>query len=153
MSTTTNYAFQKFFSSWTELHPGAGPEELANALLDNVDSVLFAALAAAASTSIDAVVVRATDTSAPITQKTGTVMLTKGSAGAWTLAAPTATTDDGKILTIIAGTAFAHTVITPANKLNANKTTVTYAAVGDSVVLEAYNGVWLTRAVTGAVVS
>lgn len=149
VSTTTNYGFQKFFSSWTELHPGSGPEDLANSLLDNVDSVL----AAAPSNSLDAITVRSTDTSAPITQKTGTVILSKGSAGAWTLAAPAAGLDDGKILAIVGTTAFAHTVITPSGKLNGAHTTVTYAAVGDAVVLEAYNGIWYTRSLTGAAVS
>lgn len=116
----------------------------------NADSATLATLAAG---SKETVTVRATDTSAPITQKKATVLLTKGSAGAWTLAAPTAGDDDGSVLTIIAGTAFAHTVTTPLNIVNGGKHLVTYAAVGDSVVLEAYNGVWLTRGVGGAVVS
>jgi hypothetical protein len=157
--TTTNYALQKSLDSDPERSSGLaehwGPVMDAN--LDAIDTAIAAnaAAAAAASTSSlqDTVTARATDTSAPITQKTGTVILTKGSAGAWTLAAPTAATDDGKILTIIAGSAFAHTVITPANKLNGSHTTVTFAAVGDSVVLEAYNGVWYTRALNAAVVS
>jgi len=88
-----------------------------------------------------------------ISVKTGTVAITKGSAAALTLAAPTATTDDGKVLTIIGTTAFAHTVTTPSNKLNGNKTTVTYAAAGDSITVEAYQGVWYSRALKGALIS
>lgn len=126
---------------------------LTETLIGNASTATLAALATLAAGSQDAIVARSTDTSAPITQKTGTVMLTKGSAGAWTLAAPTATTDDGDVLTLIAGTAFAHTVTTPSNKVNGNKHIVTFAAVGDSIELEAYQGVWYSRSVNAAVIS
>jgi len=117
-----------------------------------VASSLTAPNATLAAGAQEAIVPRSTDTSAPITQKTGTVMLTKSTAGAWTLAAPTSGDDDGKILTLIAGSAHAHTVITPSGKLNAG-TTATFAAVGDAVILEAYQGKWYSRAVYGAVLS
>jgi hypothetical protein len=72
----------------------------------------------------------------------GKVILNAAGALAMTLAAPTVTTDDFKVLKIVGITAQAHTVTTPANKLNGNKHIITYAAVGDSVELMAYQGVW-----------
>jgi len=81
----------------------------------------------------------------------GTAMLTKGSIGAYTLAAPVAGSaanggQDGTEITIITGTAFAHVVTCPSNKINGNKTTATWtAAVGNSIALIAYNGVWYTQ--------
>lgn len=81
---------------------------------------------------------------------TGTAMLTKGSIGAYTLAAPSAGSpsaggQDGLTICIIAGTAFAHVVTCPANKINTNKLTATWtAAVGNSIELVAFNGVWYT---------
>jgi hypothetical protein len=86
--------------------------------------------------------------SAAIVSTIGKVMLTKTSAGAYTLAAPipglpAAGGNDGQLLNIICITAFAHTVTTPANKINGNKTTITFAAAaGNNVQLEAYQGVW-----------
>jgi hypothetical protein len=85
--------------------------------------------------------------------KTGTVAITKAGVAALTLAAPTATTDDGKVLTIIATTANAHTVTTPAAKLNGLHIATFGGAVGDSLVLEAYQGVWYTRSARNVVVS
>lgn len=38
--TTTNFGFQEFFSTWLDEHPGSGLIELANALLENLDTVL-----------------------------------------------------------------------------------------------------------------
>ena|SRR5438132_4117409 len=76
--------------------------------------------------------------------KAGAAVITKSSAAAvMTLAAPTAATDDGKVLRVVSTTAQAHTVTTPANKLNGNKLTATFGgAVGDCLDLIAYNGVW-----------
>jgi hypothetical protein len=79
--------------------------------------------------------------------KEGTALITKGSAAALTLAAPMAGSrdsggDDGKKLKIVATTAYAHTVTTPANKINSADDTVTYAAVGDFAELVAYGGIW-----------
>lgn len=73
-------------------------------------------------------------------------VLTKGSAGAYTLAAPTAA-QDGHKLRITSGTAYAH-VITATDKLHDGvtggaKDTATFAAfVGASIELVAYNQLW-----------
>ena len=76
--------------------------------------------------------------------KMGTAVITKSSAPAvMTLALPTATTDDGKILRIYAIGAQAHTVTTPAHGINANKNVTTFGgALGDCIVLLAYQAVW-----------
>jgi len=80
----------------------------------------------------------------PITLRAGVVMLTKASAAAMMLAAPSAD-DDGKILHIIAATAQAHTV-TVAGGVNgggAGADVGTFGgAVGDRVSLVAYDGKW-----------
>jgi len=90
--------------------------------------------------------------------KEGTVFIGGSSATALTLVAPTAGLpsaggDDGKVLRIIATTAHAHTVTTPANKINGADDTVTYAHVGDSIELVAYNGVWLVNGTPTATLS
>jgi hypothetical protein len=81
-----------------------------------------------------------------ITIKSGTVLITKGSAAAITLAAPTATTDDGKRLRVVSTTAFAHTVTqtTPGfnNGSTASDVGTFGTAVGNSFECEAYQGVW-----------
>ena len=81
-----------------------------------------------------------------ISQKEGTVIINKPvSLAALTLAAPTAGRDDGKRLTIIGISAFAHTVTqtTPGfNGGGAASDVATYATTGGCMVLEAYNGVW-----------
>jgi hypothetical protein len=80
---------------------------------------------------------------AAIPVASGTYVITKGSAGAYTLAAPVSGSDDGKYVVVVAQTAFAHTVTTPANKINGNKLTATFAAaIGNNVELVAYQGVW-----------
>jgi hypothetical protein len=85
-----------------------------------------------------------------ITIKSGKVIITKGSALAATLAAPTAGLlatggDDGKELEIYSTTAFAHTV-TIANGLagaGASADVGTFgAAAANRVTLQAYNGAW-----------
>lgn len=74
----------------------------------------------------------------------GFVVLTKGSAGAYTLAAPT---EDGQVLEITAGTAFAH-VVTATGLLHdgvtggAKNTWTSAAFVGSSAKLRAWNGKW-----------
>lgn len=80
----------------------------------------------------------------------GIAILSKtGSAGAYTLAAPVAVTNDGLELTIQSSTAFAHTVTqtTPGfNGSGAAQDVATFGgAIGDSMVVVAYNGVWLVR--------
>ncbi len=80
-----------------------------------------------------------------ITIKTGTVLITKGSAAALTLADPTAGTDDGKQLEVIATTAFAHTV-TIAGGLNGAGAAADVGTFGLAVAnrfrVTAYNGKW-----------
>jgi hypothetical protein len=81
-----------------------------------------------------------------LTKTTGIKVLTKGSVGAYSLAAPTAD-EAGRRLTIINGSAFAH-VITATNLIDDGvtggaKDTATFAAfVGASIELIAYNGKW-----------
>jgi hypothetical protein len=73
----------------------------------------------------------------------GFYLITKGSAGAYTLAAPVAGQDDGKYICVVASTAFAHTVTTPANKINGTLHVATFAAtIGNNVEFLAYQGVW-----------
>lgn len=81
-----------------------------------------------------------------ISVKTGIVFITKGTAAALTLAAPTAGTDDGKELTIMSTTAAAHTVTNSSPGFNAGgagKDVATFAAaIGNNMVLSAYQGTW-----------
>lgn len=85
----------------------------------------------------------------------GVFHITKGSAAAYTLRAPIAGLpnaggEDGLVLRIVSATAFAHVVTTPANKLNGNKATATFAAaVGNGIELHAKGGVWLVFVNTG----
>jgi hypothetical protein len=90
----------------------------------------------------------------------GTVVLTKGSAGAYLLAAPVAGLPavggmDGKKLKIIDGSGHAHTVTTPANGINgANHILTGGGTKGQSIELTAYNGTWLANgSVTGFAIS
>ena len=89
----------------------------------------------------------------------GVFHITKGSAAAYTLAAPvaglpTAGGQDGYILRICAATAFAHVVTTPANGLNGNKHIATFAAaIGNGIELHAKGGLWLVFANQGVTLS
>jgi hypothetical protein len=102
---------------------------------------------------------RSTDTSAPIVSKLGSVFLGKSTAGSWTLAAPTAGLpsaggDDGKTLKLIATTAQAHVVTTPASALNGSLHIATWAAaIGNNLELTAFNGVWYKVTATGVTLS
>jgi len=79
----------------------------------------------------------------------GKYVLTKGSAGAQTLAAPTAA-QQGTRVTVVAGSAFAH-VITATGLLDdgvtgGSKNTATFGAfVGSSITLIAYNLKWVVE--------
>lgn len=81
-----------------------------------------------------------------ITVKTGVVFITKGTAAALTLAAPTAGDDDGKVLTIVSTTAAAHTVTVATAGFNDGGTASdvgTFAAAkGNGLTLVAYAGDW-----------
>lgn len=78
------------------------------------------------------------------------ILIGGGSATALTLALPVAGDPDaggmdGVELTFSCITAHAHTVTTPADGINGGYDTVTFAAIGDAIILRAYNGVWYTR--------
>ena len=85
-----------------------------------------------------------------LTKNTGVKVLTKGSAGAYTLAAPTAA-EAGHRLTVINGSAFAH-ILTATNLIDDGvtggaKDTATFGAfVGASIELLAYNLKWTVLA-------
>jgi hypothetical protein len=85
---------------------------------------------------------------AAISLKAGVVIITKGTAAALTLAAPTATTDDFKVLHIVSTTAAAHTVTqtTPGfNNAGTSGDVATFgSAVGNAFTIVAYQGVWYT---------
>lgn len=83
----------------------------------------------------------------PITVKNGVAWLAKDPAGvvAATLADPTAGTDDFKVLTIIAGTAHAHTVTCASGfgGAGAGEDVATFSGVvGDTLTVMAYGGKW-----------
>ncbi len=81
------------------------------------------------------------DGAIPITA--ASYFVTKASAGAFTLAAPTATTHDGVKIKVISTTAFAHVVTCPSNKINGSAAVATMvAAAGEEVTFEAYQGIW-----------
>lgn len=78
-----------------------------------------------------------------------------GGAGAYGIHAPTAGTDDGKELWIITLSAQAHVITSNTDGFNAKGSsgTVTFtAAIGNAVLLRAYNGHWFTIVKTGVTV-
>lgn len=82
-----------------------------------------------------------------VSLKSGTVYITKASAAALTIADPTATVDDGKVLRVIATTAHAHTLSNAAgsgfNAGGAGSDVGTFGgAKGDNIILTAYQGKW-----------
>lgn len=83
-----------------------------------------------------------------ITIKSGVCVITKGTAAALTLAAPTAGADDGKRLLIVSTTAAAHTVTQTTPGINNGSTASDVgtfgAAIGNNIELVAYNGIWYT---------
>lgn len=90
-----------------------------------------------------------------LTKTTGTKYLTKATAGAYTLAVPTAA-EDGAVIRIISKTAAAHTIATPSTDiqagLSADKTTITFEAyIGANVTLQAMNLQWVVIASQPAV--
>jgi hypothetical protein len=90
-----------------------------------------------------------------ITATQGVFHITKGSAAAYTLAAPVAGLpqnggQDGNILRICSATAFAHVVTVPSNVFNGNKHIATFAAaIGNGIELHAKGGIWLVFANQG----
>jgi hypothetical protein len=88
--------------------------------------------------------------SGAINIKSGVAVVTLGSAAALTLAAPLAGVDDGSVLTIVSTTAQAHTVTQTTPGFNGGGTASDVgtfgAAIGNSMQLVAYNGIWYTVA-------
>ena len=81
-----------------------------------------------------------------------TYILNRAGIDAATLAAPTATTDDGVTITVTSNTAFAHTLTSTGNLQTGGTTvnTATFAAhPGASVTLCAYQGKWNVQASNG----
>lgn len=82
----------------------------------------------------------------------GLVRITKGSAGAYTLAAPTVE-ENGKTLTIVSNGAYAHTVTQASpgfNNAGGTQDVATFAAaIGNSISLIASNGVWIVTNLQG----
>jgi hypothetical protein len=76
-----------------------------------------------------------------IAQKTGLVTIGSGAALAMTLANPASGTDDGKVLTVAAATAHAHTLTVAAN-FDGSHHILTYSAAGQNIVLMALGGAW-----------
>lgn len=89
----------------------------------------------------------------------GVSVLTRAGVDACTLATPTPGTDDGKILTVVSTTAFAHTITTAANKIAGGGTTafgdtLTFAAKqGASCTLLSYGGIWYVLALVNVTLS
>jgi hypothetical protein len=88
-----------------------------------------------------------------ITAKTGVVVITKATAAALTIAAPTDVTDDGKQLLIVSSTAAAHTVTNAAPGFNgggAGEDVATFgAAKGNAMRVVAYGATWYAVSLTG----
>lgn len=87
-------------------------------------------------------------------------LITKAGVAAMTLAAPTATTDDFKTITISSGTANAHTITVTAGVFYNGKSTyaadtvATFAAFpGASITLMAYQGHWVVVSTNGSTVT
>jgi hypothetical protein len=86
----------------------------------------------------------------------GKYVITKATAAALTLAAPTAGLDDGVLIQVISTTAAAHTITTPAagnirdgNTSNHDTVLTMNANIGANCILEAYNGTWYVLAEVG----
>lgn len=77
-------------------------------------------------------------------------LLTKATAGAYTLAAPT-TAQNGTRIEIVSKTAAAHVItVAGANTLNGNDTIATFGvAIANGLTLIAQNGVWYSRGQIG----
>jgi len=86
-----------------------------------------------------------------ITLLSGCVTITKASAAAITLAAPTAGTDDGKVIFVFSETAFAHviTATTGFNRKGSSGTATASAAANNQLILVARNGQWNVQSNTG----
>lgn len=84
-----------------------------------------------------------------ISVRSGVAFLTKGSAGAYTLASPSATTDDGLTLDIVSQTAQTHTVTCTAGfggGTTARDVATFGGAINDGFQLVAQGGLWWVKA-------
>lgn len=91
-----------------------------------------------------------------ITIANSTVHLTKATAAAITIAAPTVGTHDGIKIWVVTETAQAHVITCASNGFNGKGSsgTVTFtAAIGNAVLLHARNGIWYTPVKTGVTVA
>jgi hypothetical protein len=74
-------------------------------------------------------------------------VITKGTAAALTVAAPTATTHDGVEMVVVSSTAAAHTLTATTIGFNAGNTATDVGtfggAIGDGIAFVAYQGEWL----------
>lgn len=81
-----------------------------------------------------------------------TVLITKNSAAALTLASPDGV-PDGTVLTVLSTSAFAHTVTQASIGFNggggASDVATFGAAIGNSITVVAYGGVWFVQNLTG----
>jgi len=82
MTQTTHYSISKPPSTWSELHPGKGPEEMVAEALDNVDAALY--------TSGGGTTVLTVSISTVLTQAAVSVKATAG-VGGITITLPSAT--------------------------------------------------------------
>ena len=87
-----------------------------------------------------------------ITQKTGLVLINGAAAIAMTLANPTAGTDDGKVINVMAETAHAHTLQLPVN-FDGTNDKATFSAAGNQISLTAMGGVWYLNYYVGVSLS
>ena len=121
-------------------------------ILDSLNNALytFGQSGAPAAVAYAASVASTPYTAAGAIAPTGVAVLKTGAASAMTLVAPPA----GATLTIVAADAEAYVVTTPANKINGADDTMTFAgAVGDSIQLASYNGIWYVVAKNGVTLS
>lgn len=84
----------------------------------------------------------------------GDTFITTAGVDATTLATPTATTDDGKVIRVWDTGGHAHTITTAANKIVPSHHLVTYnGTAGSFVELEAYQGLWYVGANSGVTIT
>lgn len=126
------------------LHSGSVPSFSAIDLAADVSGILPVANGG---TGVATRIAAAYAVDGAISEKEGFVMLTKVGVNAMTLAGPTAPDDNGKVLRIVATTAFAHTVTNGGSGFNSGGAASDVAtfggAIGDNLQLVAYQGVWL----------
>ena len=84
----------------------------------------------------------------------GSVFITTAGVDGTTLATPTATTDDGKKITVFDASGHAHTITTASNKIVPSHSVITFGGtVGSWVELESYQGLWYPKASSGVTIS